>query len=49
LQHNGDKEVVDSELATLGVLDEITGANLKKLEGIPVDIRPCYPLAGEKC
>jgi len=49
IQHNGDKEVVDSELATLGVLDEVTAANLKKLEEIPVDIRPCYPLAGEQC
>ena len=49
LQHNGDKDVVDAELAKLGVLDEVTSANLQKLNGIPVDIRPCYPLAGEEC
>ena len=49
LQHNGDKEVVDAELAKLGVLDEVTTSNLQKLDGIPVDIRPCYPLAGEVC
>ena len=49
LQHNGDKEVVDAELAKLGVLDEVTKSNLQKLDGIPVDIRPCYPLAGEVC
>ena len=33
----------------LGVLDEVTTSNLQKLDGIPVDIRPCYPLAGEVC
>merc|ERR1712029_85907 len=49
LQHNGDKEVVDAEVAKLGVLDEVTTSNLQKLDGIPVDIRPCYPLAGEVC
>ena len=49
LQHNGDKEIVDQELATLGVLDDQTEQSLAKLEGIPVDIRPCYPLAGESC
>ena len=49
LQHNGDKEAVDQELDTLGVLDDTTQDSLDKLSSIPVDIRPCYPLAGEKC
>lgn len=49
LQHNGDKKVVDAELERLGVLGELTSASLARLEGIPVDIRPCYPLAGETC
>ena len=42
-------KVVDNELKTLGVLDELTSSNLSKLTEIPVDIRPCYPLAGEEC
>ena len=42
-------QVVDAELERLGVLDELTSASLARLEGIPVDIRPCYPLAGETC
>lgn len=49
LQHNGDKNIVDQELATLGVLSEQTEQSLAGLDGIPVDIRPCYPLAGETC
>jgi len=49
LQHNGDKKAVDAELERLGVLGDLTSASLARLEGIPVDIRPCYPLAGETC
>merc|ERR1711983_596909 len=49
LQHGGDKKVVDAELERLGVLSELTSASLERLETIPVDIRPCYPLAGENC
>merc|ERR1712066_379619 len=49
LQHNGDKKAVDAELERLGVLGDPTSASLARLEGIPVDIRPCYPLAGETC
>ena len=44
-----DIKVVDAELERLGVLTEQTSASLARLEGIPVDIRPCYPLAGETC
>ena len=48
-QHNGDKQVVDNMMARLATLDELTTSNLARLETIPVDIRPCYPLAGEEC
>ena len=48
-QHNGDKQVVDKMMARLATLDELTTSNLARLETIPVDIRPCYPLAGEEC
>ena len=47
-QHNGDKQVVDNMMARLATLDELTTSNLARLETIPVDIRPCYPLAGEE-
>ena len=40
---------MDAELERLGVLSELTSASLARLETIPVDIRPCYPLAGENC
>lgn len=48
-QHNGDKQVVDDMMARLATLDELTTSNLARLATIPVDIRPCYPLAGEQC
>ena len=48
-QHNGDKEVVDNMMGRLATLDELTTSNLARLSTIPVDIRPCYPLAGEEC
>ena len=48
-QHNGDKQVVDNMMARLATLDELTTNNLARLSSIPVDIRPCYPLAGEEC
>ena len=42
-------QAVEAELARLGGLDEVTSANLARLDQVPVDIRPCYPLAGENC
>jgi hypothetical protein len=48
-QHNGDKKVVDDIFEEFAKLDENTIASLEKLKDIPVDIRPCYPLAGEEC
>jgi hypothetical protein len=49
LQHNGDKNVVDKMFEEFAHLDKTTLDSLNKLERIPIDIRPCYPLAGEKC
>merc|ERR1740128_934708 len=49
MQHNGDKKVVDDMFKEFSKLDENTIASLEKLKKIPVDIKPCYPLAGEKC
>ena len=48
-QHKGDKQMVDTIMERLATLDEITSTNLARLSSIPVDIRPCYPLAGEQC
>jgi len=48
-QHNGDKEAVDKMFEEFAKLDENTIASLELLKDIPVDIRPCYPLAGEEC
>jgi len=49
MQHNGDKKVVDDMFKEFSKLDENTIASLEKLKKIPVDIKPCYPLAGEIC
>jgi hypothetical protein len=46
-QHEGDKAAVDAALAKYGVLTPPIAKVLAKLTGIPVDIRPSYPLAGE--
>lgn len=47
LQHNGDKGAADALLAQYGVMSPPMAAALAKLDGIPVDIRPYYPIAGE--
>jgi len=48
-QHNGDKKVVDEMFEEFSELDEDTVANLDLLQDIPIELRPCYPLAGETC
>jgi len=48
-QHNGDKKVVDEMFEEFSMLDENTVASLDSLQDIPIDLRPCYPLAGETC
>lgn len=47
LQHNGDKAAVDAFLAKYAVMSPPMEQALGKLDGIPVDIRPIYPVAGE--
>jgi len=47
LQHEGDKTKADAFLDALGVMSPAMDKALAKLDGIPVDIRPVYPLAGE--
>ena len=47
LQHEGDKAKVDALLDQYGVMSPSMQAALDKLHGVPVDIRPFYPLAGE--
>jgi len=47
LQHEGDKAAAEAFLAKHGVMSPAMDKALAKLEGIPVDIRPIYPVAGE--
>ncbi len=47
LQHEGDRGAVETFLDKYGVASEAMTNALGKLGGIPVDIRPVYPLAGE--
>jgi len=48
-QHNGEKSVVDAVFAKYGSLDDKTKGALARLTDVAVDIKPCYPLAGEDC
>jgi hypothetical protein len=47
LQHGGDKAAADALLAQFAVVSPPMEKALSKLGGIPVDLRPYYPLAGE--
>jgi hypothetical protein len=47
LQHKGDKAAADAFLAKYAVMSPPMEQALGKLDGIPVDIRPIYPVAGE--
>ena len=47
LQWNGDKAAADALLAKYGRMSESMTAAMTGLDGIPVDVRPIYPLAGE--
>lgn len=47
LQHDGDAAAADAFLAKYGVIAPDTQKALDGLGGIPVDILPKYPLAGE--
>ncbi len=48
LQWKGDKAGVAALLAKYGVMSDAMGAVVTGLDGIPVDVDPVYPLAGEK-
>ncbi|MCA9711006.1 MAG: hypothetical protein KDK70_34510, partial [Myxococcales bacterium] len=47
LQHEGDKAKAEAFAAKYGVMSPSMEQALGKLDGIPVDIRPVYPVAGE--
>jgi hypothetical protein len=47
LQAAGDRAAAEAMLATYGVMSPPMTAALGKLGGIPIDIRPIYPVAGE--
>ncbi|HEY8089448.1 MAG TPA: hypothetical protein VIF09_16420, partial [Polyangiaceae bacterium] len=47
LQWNGNKAAADALLARYGRMSDSMTAAMAGLEGIPVDVRPIYPLAGE--
>jgi hypothetical protein len=47
LQHEGDKAAVDAFLTKYAVMSPAMEQALEKLDGIPVDIKPVYPVAGE--
>ncbi|PRQ03471.1 Peptidase family M49 [Enhygromyxa salina] len=47
LQHAGDKAAVDAFLAKYAVMSPAMEQALGQLDGIPVDIKPIYPVAGE--
>lgn len=47
-QANGSKAGVATMLGTYGVNSPIIDEVLARLDGVPVDLRPIYPLAGEK-
>ncbi|MGH7294232.1 MAG: dipeptidyl-peptidase 3 family protein, partial [Polyangiaceae bacterium] len=47
LQWNGNKAGADALLAKYGGMSDSMTAAMAGLEGIPVDVRPVYPVAGE--
>jgi hypothetical protein len=47
IQHRGDRAAADAMLARYGVMSGSMERALAGLGGIPVDLRPIYPLAGE--
>ncbi len=47
LQWTGDKPGADALLAKYGVMSESMTVAMNGLDGIPVDVKPIYPVAGE--
>ncbi len=48
LQHNGDKGAADELLSKYGTMSPSMSQALGSVNHVPVDIRPIYPMAGEK-
>jgi hypothetical protein len=48
LQHDGDAAKANQMLKELGVVSPTMAKALAKLKDVPVDLRPVYPVAGEK-
>ncbi|MEM6788818.1 MAG: hypothetical protein AAF715_14955 [Myxococcota bacterium] len=48
VQHRGDKSEAQAMLDKYGVVSPPMKKALDKLDGVPVDLKPIYPLAGEK-
>jgi len=48
VQHNGNKAAAQAMLDKYGVVSPPMKKALSGLDGVPVDLKPVYPLAGEK-
>jgi hypothetical protein len=48
VQHKGDKAGAETLLKTYGVASRPMQKALEKAKGVPVDLKPVYPAAGEK-
>ena len=46
LQWNGDKAGADALLAKYGVMSDSMTAVMGGFDGIPIDVKPIYPIAG---
>jgi hypothetical protein len=47
LEWTGDKAGADALLGKYGGVSETMKAAFGQVDGVPVDVRPIYPLAGE--
>jgi hypothetical protein len=47
LEWTGDKAGADALLARYGMMSETMKAAFAQVDGVPVDVRPVYPMAGE--
>lgn len=48
LQHRGERDAAERFAARYGVASAPIASALRRLKGLPMDIRPVYPLAGER-
>jgi hypothetical protein len=47
IEWSGDKAAADALLAKYGVTSDPMVAAMSGLDGVPVDVKPIYPVAGE--